>query len=133
MKSSILICLVGFFVAIITVATAAFQDRWDYKTKVFTCDETRMYNLKHPLYPFFEYPSGLEIYLGGWIEQGSVTVKGFLQRTPPDGNSYEFQLIADEAHRDVARAYVGEWYGGPIELAPSDDAQCYIKLVYKVR
>jgi hypothetical protein len=135
MRSSKLIGLLGLFLAVIAVATAALQDRWEYKTKIFTCDEPRTYNLKHPLFPFplFEYPSALEIYLGGWIEQGSITVKGFPQRTPPDDNGYEFQLIADEAHRDVARAYIGEWYGSPIKLTPSEDAQCYIKLVYKVR
>lgn len=130
MRSSILICMTGLFFASVTLAAFTIADRGRYKSFHFTCDEDRIYTFDSPL---FGTATSLEIYLGGWVEQGSVTVRGFPQRTPPEDNGYEFQLIADEALRDIARAYVGDWYGGPIELTPSDDAECYMKLVYKIR
>ena len=133
MKSSSLFCLLGFVIATIAVGVAVIQNRLQYQhTDRFTCEEAHTYNLKHP-FAFITFPTHLEIYLSGRLEQGNVTVTGFPQRTPPDDNGYEFQLSAGGPFPDETHAYLGDWYGGPIELIPSNDAKCNLRLIYKVR
>jgi hypothetical protein len=90
----------------------------------YECDRARDITLSPNL------PGGVhwaEIYLGGWVNEGSVTVNGFPTHQSSAAHSYA-------KDSDVSAAYVGEMYGSPtVSLKPGIQADCHLRIIYRLK
>jgi len=78
----------------------------------------------------FGMPSALELYVGGWIDQGSITVNGM-----PSRRRSGLDEITFSSNDEISHSFVGEWYTKDVtlEIEPTEDALCYILIKYRLR
>lgn len=73
---------------------------------------------------------GLELYVGGWIERGEVTISGLPSR---DNGTIRFSRGSSVS--TISHAYIGEWYEPNISIMfePSEASSCLIRVVYRYK
>ncbi|MEM9013788.1 MAG: hypothetical protein AAGB02_01655 [Pseudomonadota bacterium] len=76
----------------------------------------------------------LEVYVGGWIERGAVTMADAPMRRP-QGVKNTRVYSAKNGVAEISHAYVGEHYDTKtaINFVPTDDASCRITILYRFR
>ncbi len=102
-------------------------------TEFLQCSQDIEIMISRPYWPLlsrFDSTTGLEVYVGGWLEEGSLTISG----TPFRDESGIF-YSTDAGGIEVSRARIGEWYNDSFEigLRPGVHSSCAIKVVYKFR
>jgi len=72
----------------------------------------------------------LELYVGGWIEKGDVTISGL-----PSRENSMLKFSSGASVRTISHAYIGEWYGPDVTVVfePTEGASCLVRLVYRYR
>jgi hypothetical protein len=96
-----------------------------FNVATYDCDGAREITLS-PNFP--GNVNWAEIYLGGWVDEGGVTVIGFPSATPPGAN------LIYTRDRDVTASYVGELYGpANLSLKPDSQSQCHLRFVYRLK
>ncbi len=110
---------------------------WDYRneyksSQLYRCDGPRNSQYSFPVLPLLKQISivdGLEVYIGGWIERGSLTIKSDIF----DIEIKEVTFVAGEKVTPVSYARIGEWYNEDFKMSfePSPGASCAVRIVYK--
>lgn len=72
--------------------------------------------------------TGLETYIGGWIESGQVTITGIVLDEP-------MTFSGEDGLRSISFARMGEWYDPnfQLNLSPARSTSCSIRVVYRFR
>lgn len=97
----------------------------------YGCDAPLADQFSHPYIPLigqFVFVDSLEVYVGGWIERGSVILGG-------DVISEPLSFTAGERPTMISFARMGEWYRPDFNLTfkPSTGASCRVRIVYRFR
>ncbi len=120
----VIIALLG----LLTIAALWLIDQYQFQTiEAYKCDERREYVIpRHNFLP----QDMLELYVGGWIERGEVTISGL-----PSRNKEALKFSSGSSVGTVSHAYIGEWYEPHITIIfePSDGSSCLIRIVYKYK
>ena len=102
------------------------SDRCRYQaTEPYRCDGRKEVLIaRQTLIP----QDSLELYVGGWIEEGDVEISGLPSR---DNATVKFSRGASVS--TVSHAYIGEWDETTIRLVfePTEGASCFIRVVYR--
>ena len=118
--------IVTLFGIVIALSLWAY-DQFSYQTLgEFKCDAKREFLIPTSnLIP----ADMLELYVGGWIDRGTVTILGLPSR---ENEPLEFRR-GDNVVGTISHAYIGEWYEAVTKIIflPSDDASCLIRVIYK--
>ncbi len=129
--------------AILTLAILTGYAGWTHfaalrETGPYTCQATETKTFHTRWIPFrIPQVSYLEVYIGGWIDAGSLTLESnmFAQRRSPE-NTNVIQFKSDPKNRTkmAAFSYFGEWYSPEFKLTfkPSPDARCRVKIAYRI-
>lgn len=72
----------------------------------------------------------MELYVGGWIERGEVTISGL-----PSRENEVLTFSRGLSVRTISHAYIGEWYGPDIRIVfePAPESSCLIRVNYKYK
>ena len=96
-----------------------------FNVTIYECDDERELTLS-PNFPGSVHWA--EVYLGGWVEKGRVTVTGFPSYSSP-GASRTFTT-----EDIVAASYVNELYGSAkLSLSADTQSQCHLRIVYRLK
>jgi hypothetical protein len=105
---------------------------WDYRGSApYGCNITESKRYHHPYFPLigrFLFVDSLEVYIGGWIERGKVTVSGDIFHEP-------LQFEAGARPTMISFSRMGEWYRPEFDVTfrPSPRASCRIQIIYRFR
>lgn len=72
----------------------------------------------------------IELYVGGWIERGDVTISGL-----PSRERELLKFSRGTSVSTISHAYIGEWYEPNIKIVfePAEGSSCLVKVIYKYR
>ena len=127
--------MISLLVGVLFAYGAAYYlDSARYRsTEFLQCSQDIEIMISRPYWPLLssvDLTTGLELYVGGWLEVGSLTISG----TPFRDESGMF-YSTDAGVIEVSRAQIGEWYNDSFEmrLRPGVHSSCAIKVVYKFK
>ncbi len=122
------------FVLLVIYVSAYIIDSALYKsTEILRCSKEQEITISRGSWPVIsnlDFTNGLEVYVGGWVETGNVTI-----------SSEVFDFAGEEKFSangglvEVSKARLGEWYTDTftVNIKPSSDASCVVRVVYKFR
>jgi hypothetical protein len=98
---------------------------------LYRCQELSALTFYHPYIPLvgrFMPIDSLEVYVGGWIERGTLTISGDVLDQP-------LSFSATERTTTIAHARMGEWYQSNFTLTfkPEPVSSCRVRVVYRFR
>jgi hypothetical protein len=109
---------------------------WQYiaayrASSTYFCDGPETVQIAHPYIPLigeFVFVDSLEVYLGGWIERGALTIHG-------DILDEAMTFTAGERPTKISYARMGEWYSQDFQVVfePTDMSSCLVRIVYRFR
>jgi hypothetical protein len=104
------------------------RNQYQYQTlDVYMCDERREQVIpRKDMIPH----DMLELYVGGWIERGEVTISGL-----PSRENEVLKFSRGSSVGTISHAYIGEWYEPDINLVfePSEGSSCLIRVIYRYK
>ena len=109
---------------------------WQYigsyrASSTYFCEESETVQITHPYIPLigdFVFVDSLEVYLGGWIERGALTIHG-------DVLDEAMTFTAGDRPTKISYARMGEWYDPDFQVVfePTDTSSCLVRIVYRFR
>jgi len=102
----------------------------DYRSaSLFRCDAAQKSTFTPPYVPLVDsliFTERLEVYIGGWIERGTLEIEG-------DAVDGAIEFIAGSRPTRISYARMGEWYQPDFTLSfiPTADASCAVRVVYR--
>ena len=102
----------------------------DYRSaSLFRCDAAQQSTFTPPYVPLVHsliFTERLEVYIGGWIERGSLEIEG-------DSVDGVIEFTAGTRPTRISFARMGEWYQSDFTLSftPTTDASCAVRIVYR--
>ncbi len=102
----------------------------DYRSApLFRCDAAKESKFTPPYVPLidaFLFSERLEVYVGGWIERGTLHIEG-------DALDEPIEVTAGPRPTRISYARMGEWYQSDFTLSfmPTTDASCAVRVVYR--
>jgi len=121
-----------FIVAALLLVLLSWRYVTDYRSAPrYSCNEPLTRIISHPYIPLigdFVFTDSLEVYIGGWIERGTVMIDGSIINSP-------LTFSAGKHPTPIQYARLGEWYENNFNLVfePSEDASCLVRIVYRFR
>ncbi len=102
----------------------------DYRSaSLFRCDAAQESTFTPPYVPLVDaliFTERLEVYVGGWIERGTLKIEG-------DAVDGAVEFTAGTRPTRISFARMGEWYQPDFTLSftPTTDASCAVRIVYR--
>jgi hypothetical protein len=125
--------LSNFIIAALLLVILSWHYVTDYRSAPrYFCEAPLTRVVPHPYIPLigdFVFTDSLEVYIGGWIERGTLEIEGsILNKTP-------LTFSAGKRPTPIQHARLGEWYENNFQLVfkPSGDASCFVRVVYRFR
>lgn len=117
--------LIGAVLLVLACIVLVLWNDSRFNVATYDCDSAREIKLS-PNFP--GSVDWAEIYLGGWVDEGGVTVIGFPFSPPPGAN------LIYTSDDNVTASYVGDLYV-PVTLSLKPDArsQCHLRFVYRLK
>lgn len=122
------------FLLLVIYISAYLIDRALYRsTDILKCTKEQEIKISRSSWPVlsnFDFTNGLEVYVGGWIEAGTVTISSEVFDFSGEEN-----FSASSSLAEVSKARIGEWYTDTftVDIKPSSDASCAVRIIYKFR
>jgi hypothetical protein len=128
----------GWKIIILAVLLILFVSlsTWNYlfgyrSSSLYQCGEPLIATFTPPYVPLvgeFLFVDSLEVYLGGWIESGRVTISGDILADP-------ITFERGERITTISYAHMGEWYDSDFTLnfQPEDHTSCAVRVIYRFR
>lgn len=117
---------------VVLLGLVAWNHVTGYKSSsLYRCREASTLTFTHPYVPVvgdFMFVDSLEVYVGGWIERGTVTMTSDITDQP-------ISFSAAGPTRIVSHSRMGEWYTPDfaVTLEPEPGSSCRIRFVYRFR
>ena len=121
-------------VTAVLAAMAAWNYVFAYRAAdAYNCDGAFDLHVSHPYIPvigWIVFNESLEVYIGGWIDRGSVSISGDIIDEP-----FLTTARGRPVSTEISYARMGEWYGEDfhVKFEPDDMASCHIEIIYRFR
>ena len=114
--------------------SAYIIDSTRYKsTEIYRCANEREIMITRSSWPIlsnYDSTNGLEVYIGGWLDTGNVTISSEVF-----DHFAEEKFSANSGLVEVSRARLGDWYTDAftVKIKPDSNANCAVRIIYKFR
>lgn len=122
-----------FVLLVIYVSAYIINSALYRSTEILRCSKEQEIKISRSSWPVisnYDFTNGLEVYIGGWVETGNVTISSEVFNF-----SEEEKFSANGGLVEVSKARLGDWYTDTfiVNIKPSSDASCAVRVIYKFR